>query len=477
MKLMGGMALAVLVLASVFPGAVRAGKGAGAPSGIVKRAPAAPRAALPRGAIVVPLPDSVLARIPGGADITRSRFDRAVRRLDARPDSLTPQQRRQFLDLLIDQGLLAARVAREPRLWTARDSAEWLALRDRLLLNAALDSALTAAAAARDAHRDSVLRPRELGILARDSAVVTLHPRYDTALLARVAAAFDSLPRQSAGMSVMEQMRVIGLTPHVAAQDSGRVLVQTAIGSYTAGDLLREFGKLNPVYRPRVSRPDDVRDLVNNMVFQDLLRRHAEEQRLVERPEIAAALAEKAEFIDISKLIAREVYAKIAMDSLTLRRHFAANLPEWDLGARAVVLRMVMDRRADAEQMLRRLTVPGEAESLAASSARGGVPYATVIAQDVDGALYAKLKRAGVAASLGPDSTAQGWRVLHVLRLEPRRHRPYVEVADLVKKDWYDREGERRIRQLLDGLRREQPVIVNERALARLGARRSAPRS
>src|ERR1051325_3791033 len=88
--------------------------------------PAAPRDCLAKRA----LPDSVLLRINGREDVTRRRFVRAVRLLGGDPDSLTPASRDRFLELVIEQRLLAARAVREPRPWDRSDSVEFLSERD-----------------------------------------------------------------------------------------------------------------------------------------------------------------------------------------------------------------------------------------------------------------------------------------------------------------------------------------------------------
>jgi hypothetical protein len=50
---------------------------------------------------------------------------------------------------------------------------------------------------------------------------------------------------------------------------------------------------------------------------------------------------------------------------------------------------------------------------------------------------------------------------------EPRQRR-YDEVRTLVHHDWYDSEGERRMRELIAALRKRTRVIVNEWAVRRL---------
>src|SRR5438874_2431937 len=108
-------------LASTRTGAAPADPGVGSGAGSSRGTERRPVSA---HAVVAPpvyvarrsLPDSVLVRIDGREDITRRRFARAVRLLGGNPDSLTtPADRDRFLELVIEQRLLAARAVRDGR--------------------------------------------------------------------------------------------------------------------------------------------------------------------------------------------------------------------------------------------------------------------------------------------------------------------------------------------------------------------------
>ncbi|HEV2105372.1 MAG TPA: peptidyl-prolyl cis-trans isomerase, partial [Candidatus Eisenbacteria bacterium] len=383
---------------------------------------------------------------------------------------LTPQDQRRFLDLLIGQRLLAARARREPRAWTADDSAQYGALRDRLVLNAALDSSLRAEADRRRARGEPAPGPDTLGILARDSTVAALAPEWDAPLLAKLAAAFDSLPRPAKGAGVMEQLRLAGALPVIAPADTAAALARTRAGPLLVSDLMAAWRRLNPIYRPRIATAAQVRDLAANVLYERELRRAAAAEGLARRPDIAAQLDEQAEYLDVRHFVAREVYARIPLDSLTLLRHYRARLSAWDLPEHATLFSLTLETRAVAESMLSRLTGPGAAESLQAHG--GGVVTPRVTAAR-DSARLARARAAGAGAVLGPDSLADGWRVARVMAVEPRRHRTFAEARTLVMQDWYGAEGERRMQALLDDLHRRARIERNERALA--GLRLPAP--
>src|SRR5436190_12352464 len=91
------------------------------------------------------LPDSVLVRVDGRG-ISRSFAVRRWRELHraAADDSITPAALQEFLDLLTDEAVLAEAAGREAAPWSPADSSAHQALRDRLVLTAALDSVLAA---------------------------------------------------------------------------------------------------------------------------------------------------------------------------------------------------------------------------------------------------------------------------------------------------------------------------------------------
>src|SRR5262249_11114641 len=90
-----------------------------------------------------PLPDSVLMRIDDREDVTVRRFKRAVRLLAGDPDSLPPPDRDRFLDLVLEQRVLAAHVAKKRLPWTPADSARYRYEVDNTLMRAALSDRLT----------------------------------------------------------------------------------------------------------------------------------------------------------------------------------------------------------------------------------------------------------------------------------------------------------------------------------------------
>lgn len=416
------------------------------------------------------MPDSVLAWVGRHRAITVTRFRRAWFEAgrSARPDSLTPESAKRFLDLLVDREVLAEHAARKRWPWTAADSVQFLGLRDRLTLMAALDSTLAVVRASRRVAGEPELDSQSLGIAARESTTASLAIQFDETLLVRLAAAWAALPKPSSDSSLSAQLRILSAMPRVDPADTARVVARSTVGAYRAQDLLEAWRRTSPVQRPRIDSAAQVGDLVRNGLFERLLRETAERRRLDRRPDITRQLAERRELIAIAHLIEHEVYAPAAPDSMALLDYYRRHESEFDVPARAAVVRLILPDRASAGRMAARLRVEAEADSLAALALRSGVDYRTEVTAESDPALFQEARSAGVGAVVGPDSVAGGWQVARVSAIHLSRRRSFAEARDLVFRRYESERVERRLHTLVDRLRKRTRVVVNRRAVSRL---------
>jgi hypothetical protein len=460
-------------LAGAAGAATPSGAGTAAAAKPAPPVPARPRrddtgaARLPAGH---PLPDSVLAVVDGARTITADAFRRGWAQLTppARPEFLTPESARQFLDLLVDKELLAARAGGETWEWTAVESAQVANLRDRTLMRVALDSTMGVVARARAARGDSALSAEALGVAARESTVARLDVSYDEVLLARLARAWGALPRPSADSTIWVRLRTLGQMPVIEPSDSGRVVAWSAAGTLRAADLLDAWKKLNPLFRPRVETLEQARDLVKNGLFERVLRRTAVHGHLERHPAVLQAVRRQEEYLASQYYVTREVYGAIPTDEATLRRYFDRDPGVWTIPARLRVVRLLLAERGEAARMAVRLRDPAEADSLVARGLRQRVDYGAEITAASDSALFAAAMRSGTGTVLGPDSLASGWQVVRVNAVLPAQGRSFEEVRELVLRAWSDEEGERRMQALLADLRRRARILVNEPGLARV---------
>ncbi len=464
----------LLALAVARAGPVRTGSGsaggAGSPAVSPTRPSVSPRSVLaPRDYLVArALPDSVLLRINGREDVTRRRFVRAVRLLGGDPDSLTPASRDRFLELVIEQRLLAARAVREPRPWDRSDSLEFLSERDNVLVRAALSDQFTRIEARRRALGQPDLDEEAMGVAARESLMLELEPVFDEELLKLVGSYFAELPEPGPNMSPQQQIELTRKLPNVPATDTLKVLARSRLGKFTVADLLWDWRRLASVYRPRVVDNEGVRSLVQNSLFERLIRRAADDPALAERGEVAAVIADRVEYHAVSQYLRHRVVADIPSDSLALLAYYRAHRSEFDRAPRAVLVVLTLDSLAAADSLAHRFAIRGEAESLAVRAQRGGVNYTHVATAAADSALYAQALRAGAGGVAGPDRVEGGWRVYKVLSLDPRSTQPFADVRPAVERSWVEFESERRIRALLERLKRESRIERNERALRAL---------
>ena len=431
--------------------------------------------------------DTVLARVGPRRRVTVAEFRRAWEALrpPERPDSLTPQTARQFLDLLVDKEALGEVAVREHWVWTRRESLLWDSHRDQLTLRAALEPRIAAA-------RDSLRRARlphddtAAGVAARDQFVAGLRPQFDDSLLSRLATAFRAVPRPSADSGLFAQLRVLGTMPRVRPEDSLATLAVTSRGPYRTRDLLEWWGHVSPVLRPRVETADQVRDLVGNALFETDLRREAARAGLEHRPDIAAALAHEREGYAVDHYVAREVYDGMPRDSVTLRRYFERDPSPWALPQRVRLVRLELGSRAEAGRMGARLRDAAEVATLIGAPLPSeplpnlATPPTTRFVYDVierdEPRVFRQALAAGAGAVIGPDSSARGWWVARVVGVIPARLRSYEEAREFVAHDWEDAEGERRMRVLFSRLRTQLHAKVNEPALRRMLESQTAAR-
>jgi hypothetical protein len=463
--------VALVVALALVPGPAR--------GAVAKPAPAAgPARVVPKATAKHPskasgtalLPDSVLARIGTHRRITISDFRRAWNQLEppSRPDSLTPGTARGFLDLLIGKEVLGEVALSQPWHWSPKESVQTVAMVDRMVMRAELDSALRVTRAERAALGDTVRSLDVLGTVARDSLVARLGAVFDDSLAARLARTWAAIPRPSRDSSIMAQIRVLGIMPRVPPADTALVLARTSEGNFLVRELIAAWARIDPLTRPRISTASQIEDLARNGIFERHLRRDAARRRIEQWPEVKAALAKQMEYLAVTHLVAREVYATLVPDSIALHRFYRDHIDDFGLPARASIIRLDLPSQGEAARMAHELQDPIQAETLVVRAQRRGVEYRAVVAEESDSVVFRRAWRAGAGTVLGPDSTAHGWEVVRVEEVLPARRRSYEEVPAMVEHSWYEDEGELRMQALVDRERRRARVVINPVALRRL---------
>ena len=419
-----------------------------------------------RGKAVQPaLPDSVLASVEfatGRTILAAADYRTAAAKLDADPASLAPAARRQVLEMMIQQAILNHRIEQAPPRWLQRDSLNFTAYTNALLIRAALDSALANMRARLAARGGTLPSPMALQVMVRDSAIATLHVVYDAAGLDTVAAAFAALPRDDMSLPIARRREILSVLPQVSAADSARVLGRCEVGAYTARELLQNNSELGFLKRPTIRTARDVRELVDNKLYSMFLQHEAHRRHLEAQPDIAALIGMRRQFLTAQRFVQNEAYDRVPVDTATVRSRFERDPRHYDLGATAQVFRVMSGRRTEADSAAQLMTRPGYAELLSTQPMRAGVPFVTTLGEDADTALFARVRSGGVGAIIGPDMTADGWRVFKVMSMTPRRPQTLAEAFVRVRQDWIEEDGDRRVKEILSALAATCHVTVNE---------------
>jgi hypothetical protein len=426
-----------------------------------------------RGA--VDLPDSVLAVVATDRSITERTFQSSWkdRQRGAAASSPTPSEARQFLEVLVDRELLAAEATRHSLAWTPAESASILALTDRLAVAAALDSVLRFVRAGLVASRTGGIQPsdEETGIAARDTVMARLAPVWDQKLLERLTASWAALPRPTSDSSLSAQIRMISQLPQVAASDTDRVLARTPLGDYRVHELLDAWRRLSPAYRPRVDKPSQLQELVENGLFERFLRHEAERRRLATRPDVAAVVDRQRENLAIAHYVAQELPRDLTPAPGDLERTYRAHADDYAIPTRVRAIRLALDSRAAANRMALTLRDAAQAESLVSRAHARGVEYRVEVSAKTDSALFAAGLNAGTGVVIGPIQGADGWWIARIETVLPGRTRRLDEVRGDVVARWRAEESERLLRARCDELAKRIRVAYNDRAIERFAAR------
>jgi hypothetical protein len=295
--------------------------------------------------------------------------------------------------------------------------------------------------------------------------MLELKPVYDEDMLRRVGSAFAELPRPDAKTPASEQIKLLARMPTIAPGDTVKVLARSPLGEHRVSDLLQDYRRLTAIYRPRIDDAEGVRAMVQNGLFERMLRKEAAAPALARRAEVAAVIADRVEFHSVNSYLQQAIVAKIPSDSLTLKRYFKAHKTDFDQPARNVLVAIMLGDSVSADSLARLFTLPGNAESLAFQAQRAGSNYTQVVTAASDSAFYARTRAIGAGGVGGPDAVGGTYRVFKVLSVEPRKPQEFAAVRERVQEAWYEVESERRIRALLDQLKAAANVQRNDAAL------------
>jgi hypothetical protein len=322
------------------------------------------------------------------------------------------------------------------------------------------------------ARGDTIPGPKVLESMVRDSALTRLGVVYDGPGIDSLAAAFAALPEDDLRLPSARRREILSAMPTVSAELAAKVLGRCPVGAVTAGDLVRDYSTSGILNRPKVRTAKDLRAFLDDRLYLEVLRSEGRRQRITSRPEIAAALAVRRQFLTVQRFVQSEVYDRVEVDTASVRPYFEHEARRYDIGATAQIVRMLFDSREKADAAARQLTVPGYAESLSTRNMANGIAYLTTLGQDADTVLFARVDRGGVGAVIGPDLTADGWRVFKVMSTTPRKPQTLAQAFVRARADWIEVDGDRRMKEMMAKLAAACSVTVNDSSSYLTGKRR-----
>jgi hypothetical protein len=295
-----------------------------------------------------------------------------------------------------------------------------------------------------------------------------LAPRWEEQRLAALVPVFAELPEVADEMTPEQMSAALDALPRMPAGDSLAALVHTRDGDLTVADLMASWRRILSAYRPRVATTEDLRAVAANALFERTLQRDAADPALARQPEVAATLADRAEFRATTTLVNQQVIDRVVVDSLAVRRFFRADSLRFATVPRVLCVFVTLSDSAAADSLVRRFRVPGEAESLAFRAQRAGTNFTRGVRQDQDPRFFAEASALGVGGAGGPIHMTDGWLAFYVLGIEPKRARAFEEAYPDAKAAWTNEENDRLLRELLEDERRRLRIERNEPALRRV---------
>jgi hypothetical protein len=466
-------------------------------SGAAFAAPAARRSA-PRSA----LPDTVIARMPR-KDITAREFVLAWHRVDPRyrPQGTTLAHRKAFLEQVIERELVARAALAEPFTMTDLESAQYLASRAQAVRRAlyqrlVADSVTVTqadldSARVRISHSDPSKPPaaeavatfsRSLAEQRRAADVDSLikralQPAWDDSTAARLARGYGQLDPTKPDPRNPFAIKLRNRIPALAPEDTGRVLVRSAVGALTAGEFTRRFNLLNPFDSDFPTTIGEVEARGEQFLGSMWFDQEAARRGLETDPAVLDAARSRRESVALDHYFARHVAARVDTSDATLEAWFARNQARYAIAGHSVVTNLVAPNKASADSIYAEIKRGDAWEAVCERHVPAGAPMlaecgkpATIFDDHADTLLVRAVKKLApgelIEHPLAPSN--ESYVVLKMIeRVEPRA-RSFAEARTFVVREVQNDQGERLLQAELARLKKATPVTRNERALARV---------
>lgn len=275
----------------------------------------------------------------------------------------------------------------------------------------------------------------------------------------------------------------------IPAEERGLLLAQVGSAQFTLCDFARRLATQNPYLRARLSTPDSRRALVRAWVDSEVLALEARTRGMADEPSVRNAI-----FSQLARQIESEVRASVPPPTVSeadIEQYYNAHTSDYQSPAQVRFSQIVLSSRADADRVLVeaqriaaddaawRALVTRETRDENSRTTGGDMGFVSregsgTVPRDLASAAFTLTEVGHVLGTVvetqtgGPNRT----HAFHILRKIANRdalRRPLDDVRRAIRNRLFEErndEGQNRaIRALLERLRREHPVSIDERVL------------
>jgi hypothetical protein len=278
----------------------------------------------------------------------------------------------------------------------------------------------------------------------------------------------------------------------LSPEERSTVLARIGASSLTLCDFARRVASQNPYLRARLNTPEARRSLVRAWVDSELLATEARARNLDGEPSVRnAVLSQLARQVESA---VRSGVATPVVSESDIERYYREHMTEYETPEQVRFSQIVLGSRAEAERVLARARtlaaddtawralVRGESRDETTRELGGDLGFVSregspQVPREVAEAAFALREVGQVAAQVveSPRGGPNRGPGFHVLRLIARRdalRRSLDDVRRAIRNRLFEEASDRAqaaaVRELLERLRRESPVQVDEGALSRV---------
>jgi peptidyl-prolyl cis-trans isomerase C len=295
-----------------------------------------------------------------------------------------------------------------------------------------------------------------------------------------------------AAVAVARDASAVDPCADLSAQERDSVLARVGETSLTLCDFARRLAGQNPYLRARLNTAEARRSLVRAWVDGELLAAEARQRGLDREPSVRNAVLSQ-----LARQVESEVRAGVApavVSEADVERYYREHIAEYETPEQVRFAHVVLSSQADADRVLAearrvatddaawRALVRRETRDDVTRETGGDVGFvsregSTQVPREVAEAAF-RLREVGeVLAQVvsSPRGGANHGPGFHVLRMVARRdalRRPLDDVRRAIRNRLFEERSDqaqtRAVRDLLERLRRESPVQVDESVLSQV---------